>query len=342
MRRMSVGPCSLAPRRGAELVVPVFLVVAAVAAPPLVGCGSSGGDTVGTQPVGNVVVHDENNYSAQSSLTIPVVETAPGADLQICWSAVSTDLLCHPADPVDNVAFLKIPNMSQDQVEARLTTGQLGESQVALYRELHTSGLTSSCAMLSALAFGSALVPASDYVESSTIQYLLLFTRGTTLGVGAQSMIFIKPTASSANVQVEAPDACASKILHFQATLGVAPVPIPTAGPWKLDWTLVTRDAFANSVSKLKLDKVELGFYEGMTADDLQSHFLDVEIIASSLYRAAVPAGQKYVDLATAKDSGGAAFPGFTQTGGTWAVAVLCSTCSVPAPVIFTILQPGS
>jgi hypothetical protein len=52
-----------------------------------------------------------------------------------------------------------------------------------------------------------------------------------------------------------------------------------------------------------------------------------------------VPAGQKYVDLGLPPTSGGD-FPGFAQTDGTWAAAVLCSACSVPAPIVFTILAP--
>ena len=36
----------------------------------------------------------------------------------------------------------------------------------------------------------------------------------------------------------------------------------------------------------------------------------------------------------------GGTFPGFADTSGTYAVAVLCSKCSVPAPVVFSILQP--
>jgi len=33
-------------------------------------------------------------------------------------------------------------------------------------------------------------------------------------------------------------------------------------------------------------------------------------------------------------------FPGFTQTDGVYALAVLCDRCQVPAPVMMTILQP--
>jgi hypothetical protein len=48
------------------------------------------------------------------------------------------------------------------------------------------------------------------------------------------------------------------------------------------------------------------------------------------------------MDLMLAKDSTGAAVPGFTGAStGVYAVALLCSTCQVPAPVALSILQPA-
>ncbi len=300
-------------------------------------------------PVGNVVLRDANNYTSQSSLNIPTIQTASAQDLSISWTGISKDLLCHTAASIDNVAFLKIGNMSPSDIEAKLATGQLLSSEVAIYRELHTAsaggdgGTAATSTMLSKLSYGTALDPATDYLESTTTQYLLLFTHGTTLGVGAQAMTFIQPTASSQNTAVAAPDACASNVLTFNATLSTMPVSIPVAGPWKIDWSQITKDNFGNTLdfSQTKLDKVELAYFQSMTAADLQTHFLDIEIDATSLYTVAVPAGQKYVDLAAADADGGTAFPGFTTTGGTWAVAVLCSACSIPAPIVFALLTPS-
>src|SRR4051794_14227344 len=170
----------------------VTLLTLALAA-PLAACGSSGTST-GTGAVGNVVIEDANNYSATSTLTIPVVETMAGADLSISWSGITEDLLCHAAKPIVNVAFLKIGNMTQANVEDRLAKGQLTSTQVTTYREFHTKGATS--AMLSDFSYGQPkLVPASDYVVAAGTQYLMLFTSGTVIGVGAQSMVFLSPSA---------------------------------------------------------------------------------------------------------------------------------------------------
>jgi len=305
----------------------------------LVACGSSGG--AGTGPVGNVVIEDANNYTSTSSLTVPVVETMATTDLTISWGGITKDLLCHTAGSIDNVAFLRIGNMSQAQVEDKLAKGTLVSTEVTTYRELHTNGATS--AMLSQLSFGSQLVPSTDYVVAPSTQYLMLFTTGTTLGVGAQAMVFLSPSASSTNTTVAAPDACSNNILAFAPTLSSMTVSIPTNGPWKVDWSQITKDNFGQKLdfSQTKLDKVEVGFFQGKSPADIQADFLNVEQDATNLYTYAVPSGQKYVDLASTPTSGGA-FPGFASTtaNDTWAVAVLCSTCSVPAPIVFSILAP--
>ncbi len=90
-----------------------------------------------------------------------------------------------------------------------------------------------------------------------------------------------------------------------------------------------------------KIDKVLIGFYQGKTTADLQADFKDIEVSATTLYEVAVAAGARDVMLGDAKVRGGTTpFPGFNQTDGVWAIAVTCSKCQVPAPVLMTILEP--
>ena len=324
--------------------VPALLTLAL--ALPLAACGSSGGG--GSGAVGNVVIKDANNYSSMSSLTIPTIQTAPCADLSITWDGITKDLLCHTATSIDNVAFVKIPNKMKATLENELAEGTFNSNEQSKYGEFHTAGKNGAPAattvMLSQLAYGgatTAIMPATDYVSSDTTLYLLLFTHGIMLATGAESMVFLQPTAGVATTAVSAPDACAGNVLDFTATLSTMPVTIPAAGPWKVDWSEITKDNFGNTLdfSVTTLDKVEVGFFQGKQPADIQADFLNIEQDATSLYTYSVPAGQKYVDLMSTPTSGGT-FPGFSDTSGTYAVAVLCSGCTVPAPVVFSILQP--
>jgi len=326
------------PRGGAGLLVASFMVVL------LPACG---GDSKPEWPKGNVVFEPTHNYTSQTSLSIPQTETAPGADLMICWDALQKDLLCHnivaPSNDIDNVSFLQIPNMTHDTAEAKLAIGQLDPNLVHVYGDFHVDHTAATkCVKLSELKLGDPVIPATDYTEDATRTYMLLFESGTTPGVGSRSMMFLVPTSSSTATTVNAVDACASSVLTFNATLG-APMTISATDrtKWHVDWSQLTVDSFGNPIDFRKIDKALVGFYQDKTAADLQAGFKDIEISATSLYEVAVSLGARDADLANAKLRGGTEmFPGFTRTNGTWALAVTCSKCQVPAPILMTILQP--
>ncbi len=180
---------------------------------------------------------------------------------------------------------------------------------------------------------------ANDYTESTSTQYVLLVTHGTVQGIGAQSMVLLQPTASSTNTTVVIPDACTAKVLaSFDATFGT-PLTPPKAGPYKVDWSKLTKDSFGNPIQLQNVDGIEVAYFQGKQVSDLQAHFLDIEIDATTLYSAKVPSTQKYFDLTGTTSSAGA-FTGFTMTDGVWALALRCSACSVPAPLAFAVLQP--
>src|SRR6188508_572547 len=98
-------------------------------------CLACGGDEAASNE-GAIVLTDAQNYSLDSSLSIPGVETASGADLDICWSDLVSDLQCHPVQPepdLDNLALLRFLHLSHDAVEGRLTSGQLAQSEIDGY-----------------------------------------------------------------------------------------------------------------------------------------------------------------------------------------------------------------
>lgn len=328
---------------------PAVVTAVLLTAPLLAACGSS---TTGNGPKGNVVLEDANNYTSQTTLTLPTIQTQPGADLMVCWDGLMKDLLCHniapPDNGIDNVSFLKINNLTHEQVATKLAVGQLDENLVNVYREQHVDAASSTkCAHIGTFVLGNdTLDPVTDYVEPATgktITYMLLFETGTTPGVGSRAMTFIEPTASSTVTTVAAPDACMNDVLDFQATLG-APLAIPATDntKWHVDWSQITKDSFGNKISFNKIDKVLVGFYQGKTAADIMTMFTDIEQIATKLYEVPVAQGARDVDLKNAKlrSDGTTAFAGFTDTDGVWAMAVTCGKCQVPAPVALTILQP--
>ncbi len=300
----------------------------------LAGCGSSsnpGGAGAGT------AMMDGNNYRATSQMTIPTITTQAGTDLTLDWSGIKKDLLCHAATGIVSVTLAVFPNKKPADLEAELSVGVFNTAEVNKYFIIDNPTGTST--MLTSLLSGKSPVdPATDYTTSSGALYLLLFANSTTPGVGAESMVFLQPSDTSTNTTVMAPDACDQHILQFSAQLGT-PLPVPNSAPYPVDWSNLTHDGFGNPIQFTSINKVEVGYYQGMQVSDLMTGFLDVELNATKLYSAAVPVAQKHIDLGSAKTKTGEAFPGFTQTDGVYAMALLCNNCSVPAPIAFTIVQ---
>lgn len=307
-------------------------------------CTACGGDEAA--PVqGAIVLADAQNYSIESDLSIPSIETATGADLDICWSDLVSDLQCHPVDPqpdLDNLALLRFLRLTHDAVEERLTSGQLAQSEIDGYLEYRTDH-AETCAKLSSMSFfGTPIEIEEEYRESSEHSYMLLLAEGTTPGVGARGMIFVTPTARSTNTRVDVPPGCG--LLEAAADIASAtPVSIPAQGPWTIDWRNLTRDGGGNPIVFESIDGVLIGFYAGMTVAELQSDILDLELNATTLWELPLTGGRT-ADLARARQrDNDAAFPGFARSEpGVWVMGLMCSTCQNPAPVVLTVLEPGA
>src|SRR5688572_13555372 len=211
-----------------------------------------------------IALIDANNYTTKSELSIPTVDVAADTDISICWGDLSTDLMCHevePAEHIDNVAMLRFLHLSEADVEARLTAGELSQSEVSGYLEYPTEG-EETCTNLSSMSFlGTPIELDQEFVEGEEHVYMLIFTSGTSPGVGARSMVFVKPSSGSSNPEVTAPNGC--ELLDFEADLANAePLRVPRSGPWTIDWRSLNRDGGGNAVPFASIDKLLLAFYE--------------------------------------------------------------------------------
>jgi hypothetical protein len=309
------------------------------------GCSQSTDSGDGRDARASIILANTNNYRSTASLTLPTVETASGVDLDICWSNIATDMQCHPVSPqtdIDNVAFLRLLHLTTAQAEVKLASGGLKQSQLAGYVEFHTEEQT-TCAKLSQFTFlGTKVDVLAEYRESTDETYLLLLTHGVERGIGARVMMFLSPVGSSTNTKVDAASGCGT--LKFTADLTTPEkVQLPAAGPWTVDWRGVTADGQGNEIIYSTLDKLLLGYYQGMTAADIQARFFDLEIMATALWDLELSGGYTAdLSMAVGRQTG-APFPGFAglASDGVWLLALLCSTCQNPAPVVLAVLEPS-
>jgi hypothetical protein len=153
-------------------------------------------------------------------------------------------------------------------------------------------------------------------------------TTGTTLGIGARMMTFLTPTPDSDNTSVILGEGC--DVLDFGAELtSLTPVNVSKEGTDTLDWS---------NLAIPGVTRVMLGFYEGMTAADLEEEVLDLMLIADRKWELTVESRAE-VALTDFEDDEGHSFDGF-EGEGSWVFALLCDTCQNPAPPFVTLLQP--
>jgi len=315
---------------------------AALVAVPLLSalpfaCKTKGDDSGGLDA--NIVLTDANNYSYSGAVHVPVVTTASGTDITICWDQVKQDLQCHDLNPltdIDNIGLARFPNKTQAQVEEGLSNNSLLQADINGYVEFNTDHAV-SCTTLSSFSFlGTAIDVLKEYNQDGGT-YMLMLTEGTEPGIGARVITFLQPQADSDVVNVDVPDNCG--VLDFNASLqDLSQTQMPTDGPFVVDWSALTTDGIGAPLSLSTIDSVMLAYYAGKTPADLQSTFLDLELIADDMYTMDLPGGTA-ADLALATNAGGTTFPGFTGDG-TWLFALRCSRCYNPAPVFLTVVAP--
>lgn len=344
--------------------VPLSKTVSLLAlASALVGCGSSGDD--GSDDGGNggtgglpdaVQIEQINNYTSTSTLTPPIIDTASGVNLQICWPDLTIDMQCHEIDPmvdIGQVALLKFgvdvvsPEPGEDKYEAvarRLTEGELPMEALDGVIQYETAGAT--CAELEDLTnFGTPVDITERYVEDADKVYMMVWGSGTVAGVGTRAMAFLNPIADSLNEDVTAnlTTSCnedGEGILEFTAEFQ-EPLAVP-AGKTLFNWRNVELDGLGNEIASGNIDRILLARYDSLTPDDLELRVFDLELLADDLWEYPEFKGGFSFDVLNLEHAdSGAVFEGFAEyPESTWLLGHQCTTCQNPAPFILTVLEP--
>lgn len=305
----------------------------------IASCASDGGDSGGATavPPTDLVLEDHHNYQFTGTLEVPETLTTALVDFAVDWSALSLDMQCHPTDPVadiDNLALLVFPYLTTTEVEAGLSGSNLLQADLGGYTS-HLPADATDARLTDFTFFGTDVDIETLYAEGSGT-WLLLLATGTRIGLGTRMLSFVTPVAAETNTQVDVTDGCA--VLNFDADLqSLVPVPVRAGGPWNLDWSGLTVDGQGNPMALGNIDGLMLGHYPDHTAAELEADFVDIELLADAVWELPLASGSTAdLSLATAD---GVPFSGFTS-GGTWVLGLRCSTCSNPAPLFLTVLDP--
>jgi len=304
----------------------------------------------------DVLISEDNNYTATSVLNLPTILTASGEDIELCFDNVTTDLQCHAVDPEEDIAAVvvtKFVGKTKEEIADMLGRGGLETTDVFGVHKGDVDGTT--CVSLSEM---TGLV-ASDAFEFETeytagdengmeVHYVAVFgARSNFTSPGAITLAFIEPTEGETNTVVNAVPGCDPNtdppMLVFTPDIASAePLKAPEDGPWVIGWGDIETDGLGNEFGPLQPDRLLLGFYEGMTPEDLEANIFELESMATDLWELELD-GQDAADLAEAvhRDDD-SKFEGFSDYGdGTWIVAILDSMAQNPAPQVLTLLDPS-
>ncbi len=296
----------------------------------------------------NVVANEANGYLFSSTLSFPPVSVAPKTDLTFDWSGVTTDFLGHSVNPKTdlNTILVIMWKLTLADLQTKLNADSLAQNDLVTIPLTYTTDGSSTTAKL--LAFSNTGAPSAATIlnfldptgySPENYTYTLMAATGADLGQGTKMIQSFKVDPNSTNTSVNM-TTNSTKLTYAANMHCLTATGIPTAQPSvTLDWGQMTTNALGNPFDTNSITNVMVGHYT-QTPTELESKFLDLELIATKLYRGVNSSGTK-VDFSTLKTDSGESFPGIDDTG-TWLVALQCGGCRNPAPLYLSILKPCS
>ena len=291
-----------------------------------------------------------NNYAFSSTLTFDTTLVKPTTELHFDWSALTTDFLGHAINPqtdVDQVTLV-VWDLSIADLQQKLNDDALVQSDTVIFASFYPESGETSANLFQFTSFGAPIPEATflAYLDPATYppattSYSLMVAEGELIGKGTRMLkaFTVDPTSTTTDVVVNS----TSTTLTYNANLhDLQKIRIPVGLPQlTVDWTNLTVNAMGQTdIDVNNLTRVRVSKYT-QTPVELETQFLDLELITTGSWWADVPTGTT-MDLSTLTVDGtatGEAFPGIDATS-TWIVALQCGSCSNPAPWYMAILAP--
>jgi hypothetical protein len=331
-----------------------------VAAPGCGGGGNAGtGGTSGTGGAGTpacgatastIVANEANDYTFASTLSFPPVSVTPKTNLMFDWSGATADLVRHPVNPSTDIMMVNLFmwDLTLEDLQSKLNADALTQRDLTVIPAtfLPAAGVTSA-KLLDFSLNGTPITPdqIQQYFDDTAYPpanhtYTIMVASGTMLGQGTRMIqsFTLDPASSNSSVSVKAD----STNLDFSANLhGLQSTLIPVGkSAITLDWSKMKTNALGNTFLLTNITTATVSHYTQTAAGLEGPTFLDLDLIATALYRGAIPSGT-VVDFSTLKDASGNTFPGI-DAAGTWVVALQCGGCRNPAPWYLSVLKPCS
>lgn len=294
-----------------------------IAALVLAGCGPAP-----AEPCTLCALTDANNYSWSGALEVQQWQLQAGADVQLSWPQLTHDLYggaLDPAEDVERVALLAMPQLSPAEVTEGLASDKLLASDAALIVFCEPDG--TRCPLSDFELFGSDLDVEAYFVEDTGTWVAALLTADDTIA----SVGFLLPEADSLLTEVEFTDDTSTLTVAVDLE-SLTPVLVPADQSFVVDWSGLTHDGLGNDLSIDTIDRLLVGRLDG-SPDSLEAEVYDLDNTADPVWTLDVSGSS--ADLGALV--GETAFGGIDGEG-SWVLALYCTACLNPAPRFATLL----
>ncbi len=303
--------------------------------------GDAGDCSEYDEPMDFVTLDDAANFSWYGTLEVEVHEVAELTDVRIDWSQLAHDTMAQPLDPasdIDTASLVVFPYLGHDEVVTSLNDNTLQQADVGLYVFAEVTG-TSHTYMADMTLFGTDVDVETYFERDYGETWLVTLGTGSTPGVGTRSCAILDPSPTSEEtVAYLDDDSC---VVHPDADLGsLTPATAAECAPLTFQWSGLTTDGFGNSFPTTRIDGLSLSFHAGQSPADLEDAYLFGGVGATEVWTQALEEGSTSALLDGHPSAAGTPFDGIAG-GGTWLLALTCSSCTPAAPPFATVLTIG-
>jgi hypothetical protein len=303
-----------------------------------------------------MVAAEANDYAFSSQIMLHPVKVKPQSDLTFDWGGVTKDFLGHAVNPVTDLStiFVLLVDLPAATLETQLDndTFTTAAVQITPPPQLQPTGQTSGGLYESFTAGGEMITPtlAAPYFDPTmwtpaNTTFAVVAQTGPNLGTNIHMIQSFELDDSSTNTMVTMTNSSTTLTYHTDLhSLHPTGVPAGVAA-LTLDWSQIQTNALGNdfgntpSSPTTAITSAIVGHYT-QSLSQLESQFLDLQLIAQDLYTADIPSGTT-LDFTTLMDSNGQSFNGVTSDG-TWLLGLICGNCQNPAPWYLTVLTPAA
>lgn len=319
------------------------------------GAGGAGGGSVTCNGT-SLTATEASNFKFESTITLPMVKVKPNTALDFDWSQATSDLIGHSVDPRKdlNTILVFLWSLNIDDLQTKLNADALQSKDMRVQPpiSLTTDGNTTSTNLLKFTLNGSPIGADGGLVSVDTVMkffdpatydpakhtYTLMAAQGKILGQGTKAIQAFQLDSNSDNTKVALTKD--SIKLDYKADLhSLTPMGIPAGNAnISLNWGKVAKTSMGQEFISSDITHAILANYSE-SPTELETKFLDLEIIAKKLYEGDIETADPKVDFSALKDKSGNKFSGI-DSNGTWLLALQCGGCRNPAPLYLTIFKP--